>query len=284
MRLKQLCFAALTCLFVMSSQASAQIVTSDAAPETDILLDTIDGGIVATLIDGTANPGARGAMFQLGAVGESFTLSGFTLEANQAATFVEGNTFTIALYTGDPGGNFAPMTSPGTPENVTPEFLVANSGLTLIHQEDFLGTSATGDGGDGAVGVRDFVTFELSDPVVPGGENITVIVFTNFAFSQVEGNQNGGGRLQLRDTTTALAGSGSRDLRFSVSGVPAGMMMMGIKGDVDGSGEVDFFDIQPFIDVLSTPMAFQAEADVDCNGVVDFFDIQPFIDMLSGAN
>ena len=201
-----------------------------------------------------------------------------------AATFVDGNTFTIALYTGDPSGNFAPMTSPGTPENVTPEFLDANSGLTLIHQEDFLGTDATGDAPDGQVGVRNFVTFELSDPVVPGGEDITVFVFTNFAFSQVEGNQNGGGRLQLRDTTTALAGSGSRDLRFSVSGVPAGMMMMGIKGDVDGSGEVDFFDIQPFIDVLSTPMAFQAEADVDCNGVVDFFDIQPFIDMLSGAN
>ena len=35
MRLKQLCFAALTCLFVMSSQASAQIVTSTAEPETN---------------------------------------------------------------------------------------------------------------------------------------------------------------------------------------------------------------------------------------------------------
>ena len=202
MRLKQLCFAALTCLFVMSSQASAQITTAEAEPETDILLDAIAGGVVATLIDGTGNPGARGEIFQLGAAGDSFALSGFTLEANMAATFAAGDTFTIALYTGDPGSVFAPMTSPGTPENVTPEFLDANSGLTLIYQEDFLGTDATGDAPDGQVGVRDFVTFELSDPVVPGGEDITVFVFTNFAFSQVEGNNNGGGRLQLRDTTT----------------------------------------------------------------------------------
>ena len=64
------------------------------------------------MIDGTGNPGARGEMFQLGAVGESFTLSGFTLEASMAATFVEGDTFTIALYTGAPGSDFATMTSP----------------------------------------------------------------------------------------------------------------------------------------------------------------------------
>ena len=115
MRLKQLCFAALTCLFVMSSQASAQIVTSTAEPETDILLDRIEGDGTTTMIDGTGNPGARGEMFQLGAVGESFTLSGFTLEASMAATFVEGDTFAIALYTGAPGSDFAPMTSPGTP-------------------------------------------------------------------------------------------------------------------------------------------------------------------------
>ncbi len=56
-----------------------------------------------------------------------------------------------------------------------------------------------------------------------------------------------------------------------------------VKGDVDLSGTVDFFDIQPFIDVLSTPDGFQDEADADCNGVVNFFDIQPFIDILAGG-
>ena len=52
-------------------------------------------------------------------------------------------------------------------------------------------------------------------------------------------------------------------------------------GDVNLDGVVDFFDIQPFITVLSA-QTFQAEADIDGNGVVDFFDIQPFIDILSG--
>ena len=56
-----------------------------------------------------------------------------------------------------------------------------------------------------------------------------------------------------------------------------------VKGDVDLSGTVDFFDIQPFIDVLSTPDGFQDEADADCNGVINFFDIQPFIDILAAG-
>ena len=56
----------------------------------------------------------------------------------------------------------------------------------------------------------------------------------------------------------------------------------GLKGDVNMDGVVDFFDIQPFIDVLAA-QEFQTEADADCNGVVDFFDIQPFIDILAGT-
>ena len=261
-------------------QGSTQITTSSAEPATDILLDTIEGGTISSLINAGAAQGARGEMFQLGEVGESFALSGFTLQANSAATFAEGNTFTIALYTGDPGSVFAPMASPETFENVTPEFLDANSGLTLIHQADFLGTDAAGDAPDSQVGSRNFVTFELSDPVVPGGEDITVFVFTNFAFSQLEGNQNGGGRLQLRETTTALAGSTNRDLRFSVSGVVADDV---IKGDVNMDGEVTFLDISPFIMALSLPDAAPAEADCNCDGNVNFLDISVFINILAGS-
>ena len=263
-------------------QAPGQITISDAEPDTDILLDTIEGTVVSTLINAGAAQGARGEMFQLGEAGESFALSGFTLEANMAATFAAGDTFTIALYTGDPGNAFAPMTSPSTFENVTPEFLDVNSGLTLIHQEDFLGTDATGDAPDGQVGGRDFVTFELSDPVVPGGENITVFVFTNFAFSQFEGNNNGGGRLQLRDDTTTLLndagdfGAGTRDLRFLVSGV-AGDGPDVLKGDVNMDEMLNFLDISPFILALSSPEGAPAEADCNCDGIVNFLDISPFI-------
>lgn len=54
-----------------------------------------------------------------------------------------------------------------------------------------------------------------------------------------------------------------------------------LKGDVNLDGVVDFFDISPFIAVLSAN-GFQAEADTSCNGTVDFFDVQPFIDILAG--
>ena len=52
-------------------------------------------------------------------------------------------------------------------------------------------------------------------------------------------------------------------------------------GDVNQDGVVDFFDIAPFIEVLST-QTFQAHADIDGSGIVDFFDISPFIELLSG--
>ena len=51
-------------------------------------------------------------------------------------------------------------------------------------------------------------------------------------------------------------------------------------GDLNQDGSVSFFDITPFISILSDS-GFQAEADFNVDGVVDFFDIQPFIDTLS---
>ena len=58
---------------------------------------------------------------------------------------------------------------------------------------------------------------------------------------------------------------------------------MGLLGDVDLNGVVDFFDIQPFINLLSN-QEFQFEGDIDGNMVVDFFDIQPFINILAGVS
>jgi len=57
--------------------------------------------------------------------------------------------------------------------------------------------------------------------------------------------------------------------------------VMPLKGDVDLSGEVNFFDIAPFITVLSSSV-YQDEADVNCDGIISFFDISPFIDILAG--
>ena len=54
-------------------------------------------------------------------------------------------------------------------------------------------------------------------------------------------------------------------------------------GDVNTDGVVDFLDIQPFIDLLSSE-TFQAQADIDGNGIVNFFDISGFIAILSGTS
>ena len=54
-------------------------------------------------------------------------------------------------------------------------------------------------------------------------------------------------------------------------------------GDVNLDGVIDFLDISPFIELL-TSNEFQFEADIDGNGEVDFFDISPFILLLGQAN
>ena len=51
-------------------------------------------------------------------------------------------------------------------------------------------------------------------------------------------------------------------------------------GDVNTDGIVNFFDIEPFISLLSTE-TFQIEADMNQNGIVSFSDISPFIEALS---
>ena len=53
-------------------------------------------------------------------------------------------------------------------------------------------------------------------------------------------------------------------------------------GDCNMDGVVDFFDIQSFIEAISSP-TFVREADINLDGAVDFFDISPFIDLLSAS-
>ena len=53
-------------------------------------------------------------------------------------------------------------------------------------------------------------------------------------------------------------------------------------GDVSRNGVVNFLDIAPFIQVLSSSEP-QAEADTDQNGVVNFLDIASFIQILTSA-
>lgn len=87
--------------------------------------------------------------------------------------------------------------------------------------------------------------------------------------------------------TIAKTGGGFVANGFFVQTHPDGISVYQVSapvdfGDVNLDGVVDFFDISPFIGVLSTG-EFQAEADCDESGNVDFLDISPFIAILSGS-
>ena len=53
-----------------------------------------------------------------------------------------------------------------------------------------------------------------------------------------------------------------------------------VLGDINRDSRVDFLDVGPFVDLLSSG-TFQAEADVNEDGVVDFLDISGFVALLS---
>ena len=218
MKTTRFCFAALAACLLFAGQTSADIVTSNAAPTGDVLAGSLSGSSVTAVINAGATQGARGTAFTVaGPASTNFDITDFTIQANSADTFTSGENFTIAIYSGTPGTFPAPTTF----ANVTPGYLDANSGLTLLSAQTFAGTSATGDGGAGAVGANDFITFQLDPITVAGGDNLHAIVFTDFAFSQREGTGNAGGRIQFRENDTTLDASGSRDLRFLVQGVEA---------------------------------------------------------------
>ena len=101
------------------------------------------------------------------------------------------------------------------------------------------------------------------------------------AYYNFEDDQSGTTALNLIDVgASGLTGTdGSPALQALAGIVPLGG---GILGDANMDGVVDFFDIQPFIDIL-TNQEFLFQADINGDAIVDFFDIQPFIDILSGG-
>ena len=220
MRLKRFCLAAITALAMLGSQTQAQIITSDTEPNTNILLDNLsNGSSTGGVINASATQGARGTEFSVGVAGEMLNINSLIIQANNPDTFAAGENFTVALFSGVPGT----FTAPGTFANVNPGYLDANTGLSLEYSETFAANTATSTGAngaaDGAVGNNDYVKFNFAAPVlVNGGQSLHAFVFTDFAFSQREGANNGGGRLQFRENSTALNPSGSRDFNFAIHG------------------------------------------------------------------
>ena len=92
------------------------------------------------------------------------------------------------------------------------------------------------------------------------------------------GDADGTGLVLERDDFAANGGFASSWI--AAAATPGVIESDFLLGDVNRDGMVDFFDISPFIDLLSIS-AFQDEADINGDGVVDFFDISPFIDLLA---
>ena len=129
MKITRLCFAALAACLMFAGQASADIVTSNAAPTGNVLAGSLTGSSVTALINAGATQGARGTAFTVaGPASTNFDITDFTLQANAGDTFAAGENFTIAIYSGTPGTFPAPTTF----ANVNPGYLDANSGLTLL--------------------------------------------------------------------------------------------------------------------------------------------------------
>ena len=67
---------------------------------------------------------------------------------------------------------------------------------------------------------------------------------------------------------------------FFTGELRANLVVSVLLGDVNGSGEVDLLDVQPFVELL-TNGGFSLEADVNCDGDVNLLDVSPFVEILT---
>ncbi len=128
-----------------------------------------------------------------------------------------------------------------------------------------------------------------NDAVLLAADNTTVLIdFTtdpvaNPGETLIDGtNNNLFDGQQLGDAIFAVTNGGAHirgftlgtNLSFFIS--PAFLL-----GDINLDGAVNFLDISPFINLLSTGV-YQVEADLNADGEVNFQDIAPFISALTG--
>ena len=88
------------------------------------------------------------------------------------------------------------------------------------------------------------------------------------------------------DAGLAMAGGG-----YTLAGGfwPGALIAAYERGDLNCDGQVDLFDIDPFVLALTDEAGYNAAfpdcdpllADIDGNGEVDLFDIDPFVELLT---
>ena len=176
---------------------------SGSEPTENVIYDGISGGDIQTIIDSSANPGARGQNFVIGQAGSTAEIGGVTFQSSGTQSFDNGDEITIVIFSGD---NFAGIDQ----QNVSPAGLATAPGISILYEETFQLPANVPN--------NNFLIFGFANTVdVNGGEPLGMMVFSNTEFRQREGNNNGGGRLLYR-AGSDIAPSGTRDMRFSILG------------------------------------------------------------------
>ena len=172
-------------------------------PTENVIFDNILGNTIQTIIDSSANPGARGQNFSIGPAGSTAEIGGVTIQSRGTQFFPNEDEMTIVIFSGD---NFTGIDQ----QTVSPAGLAMAPGITILHQETFQLPIIVPN--------NNFLIFGFANTVsVNGGEPLGMMVFSNTEFQQLEGNNNGGGRLLYREGS-AITMAGSRDMRFSILG------------------------------------------------------------------
>ena len=173
-------------------------------PTENVIFDAIlPGGTIGTLIDATANPGARGQNFVIGQPGQPAQIGGVTFQSNGTQSFNNGDELTVVIFSGD---DFNGIDT----GDVSPAGLAAAPGIQLLYEETFALPANIPD--------DNFLIIEFANTVnVDAGDQLGMMVFTNTEFAQTEGSNNGGGRLLYRENQN-INPSGTRDMRFSILG------------------------------------------------------------------
>lgn len=130
---------------------------------------------------------------------------------------------------------------------------------------------------------QDTIAFlNASGPLPVGTVNLGNIMPPGITFTSTDGNDtlsvgtnSAGNTVGFGALAFTVTGSGSDQVAFTT-------VSTAVCGDINLDGNVNFLDIAPFIDLLTT-VTFQPEADCDLNGIVNFLDIAPFIAALSAG-
>ena len=251
-------------------EPGAPLTTSTSPPTTNIISSELSGATDSAIFSEAGNSNhARGQFFSLGdGAGTGYEISALTIRKSTTQTY-QNATLTVRIFEGN-ASQF--LTGTGHDSTIDGDDFFVGTTVTPICSEVFEL--------DGTIADNNFVTFNFTEPVQVDEMSDLGFLITfepgsgsEDRFRYREGTQ--GERMAVTDTSHAV--SETRSFHYAVQGTSFTAFLL---GDLNRDDQVNFFDISPFIALLSTN-GFLDEADINGDGVVNFFDIGPFIGLLS---